>query len=236
MSTLPGQSSHGIPGQARYEIPERLAALERQIKTQQTANPLQATTIDEGGLTILNADGQTIAQIGNFAGDGIAIYRDDGTLALSLYSGFVAIWDRSGNYVVTDDTVSGQGLARPYLSAGTWTDEAVTAFTTASSWTTLQTVEMRKTHPKIEGQLLLRATDPNTTGEVRIQKVSDGSQVGDAQEIGAGANIYVPFGPYDLPGGNLERITLNLQCRRTGGSGQVGVRGISIRCIESNPV
>lgn len=238
----PGQSSHGLRPDPRFVISDALKQVERDVKTQQTANPLQATTIEQGSLEVIDPRTGTVTFfVGEHVGPGaeetvgMDLTRTDGSLAFQFVGGFVALWDASGNLVLSDDIISKQGLARPYLSAGTWTDQAVTAFTTSSSWVTMQTVELRKTHPKIEGQFLLRSTDSTTTGDLRIQKSSDGSQVGDIQEIDANANVYIPFGPYDLPGGNLERMTLNLQVRRTGGNGQVGVRGISIRGVESTP-
>lgn len=247
--TLAGQSSHGIPPDPRYVTSDEIKALWRAIQTLQTANPSQATTISEGGLQIFDSAGNLVAQLGQLAApgttpdptdQGMALYRTDpgveGTTALEFLGGFIGFRDASENIIVSDDIVSRQGMGRPYLSFGAWMDRTVPQTTTSATFTTIQTVEGRKTHPKIEGQYLLYSSDATTPGEVRITNAADGTQIGTTQAVGEGNFIYVPFGPFDLPGSNLARLTLNLQARRTGGNGSVGVRGTSIRCIESNPV
>lgn len=238
MSTLPGQSSHGIQGQARYEFAEQIAELKRQIKTLQTANSSQATTITEGSLTVDDADGNPVVILGDtgiaLVGNpiGMIALRPDGSVAFSL-NPFVAIWDKSGNYIVTDDATSGQGLARPYLSLGAWVDVADPAATvTSSNWTTVQQISFYKQHPKVLVEFKLRSDAADTSGDIRVIDGS-GVQLGNAGSVSGAVTVQGFIGASALSGGHLSFTTLSLQVRRTGGNGHIGARGITAYGVES---
>lgn len=107
--------------------------LQRQIDELRAAFGLASALISRGGLRITNdaffemlsSAGVEIVYIGPSATAGhqtFAFRRSDGspvfTIQLDVTSGtdFWALWDRSGQIVVSDDVQSGHGLARPWLS------------------------------------------------------------------------------------------------------------------------
>jgi hypothetical protein len=166
-----------------------------------------------------------------------ALGRDDGTIAFALADlGTVldhphqqnwAFYDRGANIVFADDTDSGQGIARPYIPLGAFMPNTYpTETTTSSSFVTLQTLVGFKQQPKVVMQVLVRADDPSTDGEIRVID-QDGNVIGGVQTVSAGAFGYINIGPAALPGAHELAISLNIQARRTSGTGTIGIRGIS---------
>lgn len=221
------------------------------IQALQGAQVLNAATIDGGALTI--ADGGSL--ILTTATDGVIVFvgtmeipdgsgrtqqaflvwRDDGTAAFAMadlgtiyghtHQQALVWFDRSGNAVFADDTVSGQGIASPYLSLGTFVDAVVpTATTTSTSFVNLQTLIGFKQQPKVQGQVLVYA-DSGTTGTIQI--VDQLSNVLFTTNLTSGQFAYVNFGPVALAGAHQLPISLNIQGKVLTGSGKVGARGIA---------
>jgi hypothetical protein len=209
------------------DLQQRVENLERQPA-------LNSATIKGDGLTILDANGNMIGKLGAFAnGTGVALYRNDGSLAFDVFAGFVGIYDRAGNYIVTDDTTSGQGTARPYIPFGAFADNSAPTQTTQSAtFSTVSTLIGYKQHPKITAQILCRSDTAGTTGEARLID-QNGAQVGPTITIPSADFSYHTIPASPLAGSYLAGISLNLQIRRTAGTGNISARGVSAWGVES---
>lgn len=167
---------------------------------------------------------------------GILMYREDGSLAFSLYSSdtspqALALRDKGGVTVLADDVGSG-GLARPYLSTDAWFGATESpAFTTNSAtFVTLQNLPWIKQHPKITGHYLVKA-DTGVAGEIRL--VDDvGGVIAGPITVSAGAWTYgSATGP--LAGSLYSSTYLHWQARVTSGTGNIGIRGLSTFGVQS---
>lgn len=231
-------------------LEQRVQQLEAKLGQRGPVNVVQG-----GTLNVLQDDGTAVAQIGDIGGqvairlyypdgslafysgmfpDGrveTVMYRDDGSTAFRIGGAlgqpqFFAGYDRSGNIVLSDDTTSTVGIATPYIPAGAFQSNSAPADTTTSgAFTTLQTAQFSKMNPRIAMQILARASDGATSGEVRVVD-EDGVQIGGTITVAAGAFQYYSIGPVPVPGAFKESKSLNLQARVTGGTGSIGVRGI----------
>src|SRR5689334_6620819 len=111
------------PGQPD-DIYRRLADMERELRELRAERKAERTTISGGTLKVVDTDGGLLAALGDLGSGyrGTVINRAGGSTAFAIYgtgsgslSGFVGLYDRSGNYIVTDDAASSRGLARPYI-------------------------------------------------------------------------------------------------------------------------
>lgn len=189
------------------------------------------------GLKVYDTSGNLIGFMGSgIGGSGIEINRPDGSLsfiARTSSGGFFGIYDRSGNYVITDDVDSAQGIARPYVPLGGFADVSYpTQTTTSSTFVTVANAIGYKQHPNVVAWVMVRADASTTSGEVRLTDAS-GTQIGSTAAITAGAFGFVKLGPAALAGSHESQVTVNLQIRRTAGTGAVGVRGVSLWGVES---
>jgi hypothetical protein len=154
--------------------------------------------------------------------------RQDGTLALSMYdpspgSGgynqFLAWWDRSGHIIISDDTDSGQGLARPYLpGVGYLAQARHWPGTTSTTFEPLYRVRHDKQHPRLYVQAWGTCDTAGGTGEIAV--FVDGVQMGSTQSVAAGSVTEFVFGPTAVSGTFGAMLNVELQARMTGGSGQ----------------
>lgn len=132
MNRLPSDAS--IPP----EIGRVLADMQRQIDQLRTARSSESTSVGEGGLRfhsgggveiddggslrVVDADGVTIAYLGQFAdgtfGWNFRYDTDDPLFTRQGTAGaqFWGFWDQDGNLIFTSDGVTGAGLGRPYLN------------------------------------------------------------------------------------------------------------------------
>lgn len=231
--------------QPAHTIASKYNDLLRRVKALEAANPLQAgATITGGGLTGIdpNTGHRTFfVGLGGFDdGSGrqqmetLFFRASDGSVALAIFDGgtglghtysqALAIYDRAGDVIVADDTTSGQGLARPYIPLGAFTDTSVpTATTTSASFVTLQSLAGYKQHPKLVMQILVYA-DSGTTGTIQV--VDQASNVVATTNLTSGQFGYVSFGPTALAGTHELPISLNIQGKVLTGAGKVGARGV----------
>lgn len=237
------------------DILDRIAALEQQVRdlNGRVAQQPAMTQIAGGNVSVyaggsfrmLSVDGSLVqAWIGKITPDhpdsseqrGFLFYREDGSLALSLYTAdsnpqALALRDKAGTTVLADDVVAG-GLARPYLSTDAWFGATESpAFTTNSgSFTTLQNLPWIKQHPRVTGHFLVKA-DPGVAGEIRL--IDDvGGVIAGPIAVSAGA---FTFGSAtgSLAGALYSSTYLHWQARVTSGVGNIGVRGLSTFGVQS---
>jgi hypothetical protein len=171
------------------------------------------------------------------------IARDDGTTALALgdygttpghtHHQALTMLDRAGNTIFAEDTVSGFGIANPYIPLGTFVDITPPAATTTStSFVALQWGDIIQQHARLSVSLLAQ-TSAGTTGEIRL--TIGGVQVG-IVSIPAGAFGQYAIGPVAWPSGTfnwLSHGTAQLEGRRTGGTGSIGVRCLGAWGVQS---
>lgn len=115
---------------------KKLQELQRQITALKTALTLESSsigagglrvegeggvTIDGGDLRVIDANGATLVELGELStGDiGWTFRFDDGRSLFNRQGDpgrqFWAFWDQSDNIIVSNDAISGVGLARPFL-------------------------------------------------------------------------------------------------------------------------
>lgn len=233
------------------DLKQIIDRINRRLTNLEQQNPLQGgMVISGGGLTAVDpttGNRTGFIGLGDFS-DGsdrkqmeTVFYRADGTVAFIIadlgttlghpFAQALQMWDHNGNIWAADDIISGQGIARPYLSMGTWTDNSEPVMTTTStSFANLQTLNGVKQHPKIEGQIITYA-DSGTTGV--LEMIDQASNVLFTHNIASGEFQYTDFGPVALAGTHEQSITLTIQAKVSTGSGKVGARGVSCLGVQS---
>jgi len=234
-------------------IVREFRALRRAMDEFRAARRLERASIGAGGLTIDSGGylavqtptgvqtvyvGALDAELNHTDGStqqGVWLRREDGTLALAVYADpsvlgndrqGISLWDSSGRIVVADDIVSG-GLARPWIPISGWYDitgvEVPVSTTTSGTFTSVVEQQLYQQHPTVRVVMRVRCSDGTTAGEVRV--MSGATQVGATQTIAAGtyAQYEITGTSPIVPGG---WGILQIQARRTAGSGTVGVRGL----------
>lgn len=144
----------------------RLRELEAQVKTLQTGTRARSTAIDEpGSMQVRDINGAVrmyAGVLGNIPGHfGFELARADGSVAL-FFGGFsgdpsyhevLEHYDRSGNLLVGDDEITGQGLSRPYLPLPTRVSANPNQSTPNLAMTSLFDICFTKQHAKVEVQV-----------------------------------------------------------------------------------
>ena len=131
--------------------------------------------------------------------------------------------DAQGNTLVAPDTLTGRGLARPYLpSPMIPTDLPEWPGTQQSSFTTKWAQSIYRQHPKITIVVYGGSETSGTTGEARI--LIGGTVFSDVGTITAnGTTLFdagvLLFGPGIWPGSHMAPVTIEVQLRRTAGTG-----------------
>lgn len=232
--------------QSRGDIMREIADLKRQIQELRAERKLGASTIESGTLRVVDNNGTIVALIGDLSefspgqrGFWLGRPGPEPSQAISVFgtgeggdSGFVGVWDREGNYIVTDDAESGRGLGRPYLPVTFAEITAPTATTTSATFTDLA-IGYGPLHHPVLYVLLLVQSGAGTAGEARI--TLNGAAVGAVATIGTAVFTTATIGPFDVPTPpDYSQINdFRIQARRTAGANSVGVRVISVLCVES---
>lgn len=199
-------------------------------------------TIKGGALVVESADGAESVWFGPVTPTlpdgtyqpGMILWREDGSIALALYDPdpdpggpgdykqFLAIYDRAGNIVQSDDTDSGQGLARPFIGGGfaraRFADWGVS--TTSGTFETLWETRLYKQQPRLEVGYRASMDTAATTGEVRV--LVDGVQLGATSSEAFAISTRIA-GPGAIAGGHMQFVTVAIQARRTSASGALRV-------------
>lgn len=193
--------------------------------------------LNAGMLRVIDQQGQLIAMIGRLDGfapkaDGspqIGMYfgRDSGEPAgwcLTNVVGGLQSWawtDRKGQGVVADDAVTGNSLARPYITGAMgrarYTDWPTT---TSSTFEDIWVGPWTRVNPNIQVTVGATTLDAATTGEARV--LIDGTtQIGSTVSVGFAFGWNGCYGA--VPGGNHSSHTVSIQARRTAGTGSVAI-------------
>lgn len=238
----------------------RLAAVERELAELRAARRLEQATVGAGGLRIVNggrlamdtAGGVRTVDIGAIsdgrfnhadgtAQQGIFVRREDGTLALSCYSGIGDtnqawnFYDRDGRSVFSEDTSSGSGLARPYLPVqmfpaidGGWDYFPRNGTTTM---TELWSGMIYKQQPRIVVVAVAAMDTVGATGYIELR--INGAAQGSPTAIDAGG-AYATLGPFNLNQfAHMQQISISLYGRRNTGTGSLRASVYSAYTIQS---
>lgn len=226
------------------DVLSRIIELERQLAEVRKRVGLSSATISSGGLTIeggflksIDPEGQETLYVGPMTpnrpdaspqqawvirddnGTARIFVWDDDPTGVGGYRQQVAINDSSNRRVFQDDKVTGNGLARPWLSMPMtkprfldWPKCAI------NSWETLWECRMDKQHPKIWISIM-SAVEAGSAGQIRLM-------VGGVQQFFRNVNpgtIYMDEHGADIATPWGEEVQVNVDAIRTSGAGALGV-------------
>lgn len=191
--------------------------------------PQGGVTIQDGGeLTVRHPSGAVLFHVGKGALDKyyVEIGRDDGVTAFEISTlptgeQFFSLRDQGEQVVISNDAVSGQGLARPWLSGPVVNVLAANLPTTTSATyvSTTSTGYVLKQQPCFEVEALLIS---NSSGTGNARWTIDGVATGAVVPITAGMFGWTAFQVLTIPGAYNSYHRLELQVQRTSGAGNVG--------------
>jgi hypothetical protein len=182
----------------------------------------------EGGGAAVNVGPQYATDTGQYLGTGMLVQAPDGTdmIVARRDIGFnntrVDIYDSGNRVIVGNDASSGQGLARPYLPGvfhrTRYADLSVA--TTSATFETLWAAEIHKQHPRMEIGYRGTMDTAGTTGEVQIlvNGVAFGTPVSHSFLL-----LSQTMGPFNVLGGHMDVLTVEIQGRRTSATGALRV-------------
>jgi hypothetical protein len=230
-------------------IGRELKKLREEVAALRTARSLENAFVgrggitigDDGSLTVKDSDGHVVAIIGALPTaynrsdgsrqPGVALYREDGTLAALLgdvnptappYRQAWQVLDRAGNIVMADDTNGGKGLANPWVGGGiVLADTNVGNWpqTTSGTFVDIASGWYRVQNPRLSWDINM-VCDAATAGQVKL--LVGGTQVSTTQTVGTSFIDW--FGDrVALPAGTSigSIVSVELQARRTSGTGNV---------------
>jgi hypothetical protein len=180
-----------------------------------------------------NTDGIYIGSGISFSGEpheGMYIRRNTGETmftaltAIDDGAGFTGVWDKSGNIVLSDDAVSGQGLGRPYIpytfgvTAELTTPPANRQNSTTSDLAIYSTIAPIQ-HPKMSFWAYVYIQTGGSTAEVKVKDITTGATLYTSGGVGGGwLNANFPIS-YSFG----EQHQLDITIRRASGSNNVGL-------------
>lgn len=219
-------------------LTELVAQLQKRVADLESGNRIGATSIDKGNLVITNGAlkvGNAVyfgyVTTGSDATMGWIFRRADGSPVFSLQGNnaadqYWAMRDNVGNIIFSDDGDSNVGIGRPWLPVP-WVPSSgptpPTETTTSGTFTALLSSRFIKQHPKLYAQVLVRASDGSTSGEVQIAVSNGGDVIGNVATVGLGYYGLVTI-TGNLTGAHMTELELEVQARRTAGAGTIGVR------------
>lgn len=194
---------------------------------------------DGGTLSIYDASGR-LAVLAGFAAvsghTGFATQRPDGSASFQAddsAGGFVGIFDRAGNIVVSDDATSGAGLASPHLALGELMDTNVATWpaTSAGAFTTIAQCVIERQNPKLAWTIAIAAYGAGVTGQFKL--LLNGTQIGSTQSV---TNTVAYWSDTDTwPGGTsiFADYSLELQARVSAGAGTAAAQQYRLRGVQT---
>lgn len=257
-------SDQAPPGQDW--LVRQIKDLQREMRELQAGRRLEAATIGRGGLTIrggtvaITDDGRLTADYANGVpalnlgahtlGDGTPVHgmlitRPGGEIAFWAYgtdsggSAFWALYDLTGNIIMSDDAVSGQGLATPYIPLGTYPTRMLLTFaadgeqTTSATFVPLWTVHGHKQHPRLRVAAYVFTDVAGTSAEIQLRDTVPGTIIAGPTTVSATATptLYELTGT--LAGTHLQLVKAEVEVRRTAGTGTVWVQLAYAEGIQS---
>lgn len=165
----------------------------------------------------------------DYVGTGMLVEGPDGTDIASFSYNFADgsstanLHDEKNNIIVGNDSVSGQGLARPYVPMGgffrakysDWTVQ-----TTSATFETLWRGELLKQHPKLSVATNSSMDTSGSTGELRV--LVNGVQLGTTATINFALTTTL-FGPTAVDGSHMQLLAVEIQGRVASGAGALRV-------------
>lgn len=210
--------------------------------------------LGSGGLTLISGDGVETFSARGWGGayqepDGepqpmILMNRADGSLAFLLgdplpgvdgYQQFWALYDRTGSIIFGDDTTSGRGLARPYMSFNVLDENGTdyVTLTSTTSFATAHTIAGFIQNPRMMVPVTATAT-AGGPGEIQIIHTATGTVVAGPTSIPVSSSIS-PFYNFLVPdaAGLFTHQFFEVQTRRVSGTGNIQSRVWSAHGMQS---
>ncbi|MFC0434580.1 hypothetical protein [Kutzneria buriramensis] len=178
----------------------------------------------QGGLTVKDSNGQSTLFVGGLTQPtsephtALRTVHEEASGAGALR---LAIWDKAGNVIFSDDTPSGAGIGRPYIG-GTLSPYRTADWpaTQSADWDPLQRWMFNRQHPRIHA-IIHAATDlADTTGEARLRDLATNTVLGTVTVAADTAGGLV-IGPVAMPGVFGDVCEVRLEVHRTTGTGTV---------------
>jgi hypothetical protein len=221
----------------------RIDELEKRVKSLETAPRAGNASVTTGAFVIKDpATGADLlrtgylGQLDDIDAYGTSMSRPTGELMFQTYrgdggdiGGFWIWYDKNANPVVSDDSTSGVGLARPYIGSAQFSplDTSLWPSTTSSSFGVMWQGHWVKQHPWVDVRFA-SVTDSSTTGEVKV--IANGAST----TVSVPANDdTVRSAQFAIPGVHMQQMLIQISVRRTGGSGAVLVYPYSVFGIQS---
>lgn len=182
------------------------------------AGPLDASAFYAGRG---NQDGETVVLIQRGNGSAVFSVQQSATPSAEFWRWY----SRNETELFSEDFVSGDSIARPYLplpmGASVLAYDAPLAVSTSTSFAQAYAGAWIRQSPRIWGQVILMS-DAATTGEVRLRVKG---AVAWSQTFAASTNARADIGPVPWPTivDPFERVNVELELRRASGTGAVRV-------------
>lgn len=195
-----------------------------------------------GVLVVENAAGNGLMYVGQIGlsdgstADGLAVFRPTGDVALAAFqsnAGFVTVvYDQGANHLVQADEVAGQGLARPYLVNALYpTRLADLLASTSATFETVYRGQWQKQHPRLTLSGRYAADTAGTAGELQV--LVNGVQLGATFTMATFTQGTWTVGPGDVAGAYMALLDVEVQIRRTAGTGNVRAAPLMAEGIQA---
>lgn len=228
-----------MPGTPNYpkDMGDVVKEMQQQIRDARTSGQSRVPfdRIVDGRLTVLDGAVEIVklGKLGQIAGEdiwGMVIRRANNTEALRIFSSdsgnntYMALSDQSGNFIFSDDGISGQGIARPYLGvpfapAGDPTTSTPSS-NTSGTFATVSEAWFPKQQPRMQIYYSQRTT--STTGQIQVVD-RNGAVLAGPVSTALGASSGFSFGPFAVPGNFMDTTYIGVQTRVASGAGAVGL-------------
>lgn len=210
----------------------RMRAMERRIAELERGRTLNSASVSQGSFTVRTPDGDVIMRVGEIVVGastfyGVEMLRRDGSLQARFYDsatggGYWSMHDEAGTVIMSNDTTSGQGIARPYLDLPfvPWSSVLTPPdLTTSATFATVHRAHGRKQQPWVEFMVVTKL-DAGTTGEIRLTQ--GGVDISGVTSLPDGDYSYRRLtGP--VTGDHMADLQIDVQARRVSGAGNVRV-------------
>lgn len=141
------------------------------------------------------------------------------------------LFDQTGSVVFSDDDVSGQGIARPYLAIPLYpTAFANFVGTTSTAFVDLYGGTSYKQQPQLYVRVLAGNDTSGATGEVQV--LVNGVPLGTTASTGFSIAPH-DFGPLPVAGAHMDPLTITVQARMVSGAGSVKVSPVTCTGFQS---